>query len=151
LIQFTLRKWIAVLVFCPREQVYEPSLEELREDYLHERKRWRGRFSRRWVTFCFTIKTVGLVAQSLWTAVGSKTRKLILALLAGFIGTRYAEVIREKLSEWFGRLLWVRRIARILIRGAGSYQVVPFQSAETVSRTLIKLVNRRARRRLPSG
>lgn len=99
------RFWELFPIILPksvRETVYEPCVEELKEDYLRERARWKGRFSRRWVTFCFTVRTVNLVFQSLWAATLSKTRKVLLGALTVIVGSQYAEAIRMRLAQWFG-------------------------------------------------
>jgi hypothetical protein len=101
------RLWELFPVILPRsvrERVYEPSHEELKEDYLKYRAMCRGAWSRRWVTFSFTIRTGGLIAQSLWAAAGGKARQLTLAAIVLFFGERLVAVAREKLAEWLGRL-----------------------------------------------
>jgi hypothetical protein len=101
------RFWQLFPIILPRsvrEKVYEPCHEELKEDYLKERARWTGKWTRRWVTLCFTVRTAGLVAQSLWAAAGGTARKLTLAAVALVLGERAVAVLREKIVEWLGRL-----------------------------------------------
>ena len=101
------RLWELFPLILPRtvkERVYEPIHEELKEDYLAARKRWRTPWAKRYVTFCFTVKTIGLVCQSLWAAFGEKTRRALIVLAVGLISGSNAKAIREKLAEILGRL-----------------------------------------------
>ncbi|MBP3957736.1 hypothetical protein J8F10_20995 [Gemmata sp. G18] len=84
-----------------REKVYEPAHEELKEDYLLAHALREGWFSKRWLSFCFTVRTMILVNQSLWAALGSKFRKTALVLLVGIAGTQSSEAIRTWLARWF--------------------------------------------------
>ena len=45
-----------------RERTYEPARQELLVDYL-ERRRYRMKWARRWLTFAFTLRTLVLVAD----------------------------------------------------------------------------------------
>jgi len=88
-----------------RERIYEPAHEELKEDYLRARAICAGRYSRAWVAFCFTIRTAGLFAGSLWAAVGGTARKVFIAAVALLFGEHAVAAVRAKVAEWWGRLL----------------------------------------------
>jgi hypothetical protein len=93
-----------VLSHSVRERVYQPMYEELKEDYIRAAELWDGWFSRRWLTFCFGLRSLKLVAQCLWEAAGSKGRKALYGLLIAIIGSQGAEAIRERIAAWIGRL-----------------------------------------------
>jgi hypothetical protein len=104
--------WVLFPFILPRsvrERVYEPAFEELKEDYLKALPLWTGWLSRRWLTFCFSVRTAGLFGGSIWAAmwdaIGSRARKLIFGFIATVVGAQNADAIRQKLCEWFGRLL----------------------------------------------
>jgi hypothetical protein len=88
-----------------RTRVYEPAHEELKEDYIRERARWTGPIARRWVTFCFTARTACMVGQSLWACLGGKAKTAIVTGLGAIGLGRLIPALREKVFEWFGRLL----------------------------------------------
>jgi hypothetical protein len=56
LLAFVLQKRI-------RARVYEPAHQELLEDYLLARRKYRTPWACRWLTFCFTWRTFWLVVQ----------------------------------------------------------------------------------------
>jgi len=53
-------------LFCQqtRESLYNPSYQALLKDYLETRKaRFRTKWARRWLDFCFYVRTIGLFMQ----------------------------------------------------------------------------------------
>ena len=48
-----------------RERIYEPGKGDLLEDYLETRKKYRTKWSKRWLAVCFTIRTIVLFAGAL--------------------------------------------------------------------------------------
>jgi hypothetical protein len=79
-----------------REQVYEPSYQELLEDYHVARRSYRTKWARRWLTFCFTLRTLVLVAQcfgALLSDRGWQVLKWTLFLLFGEEAVRRVLVI----------------------------------------------------------
>jgi hypothetical protein len=75
-----------------RERVYEPAHQELLEDYLTARKKYRTKWSRRWLTFCFTFRTVLMVLDSFRAMLGDHVVDFLVRLLP------------EALRQW-----WVRK------------------------------------------
>jgi len=55
-----------------REQVYEPHYNEILEDYTLAKRTYRTKCARRWLTFCFSVKTLGLFVESIITAIGDR-------------------------------------------------------------------------------
>jgi hypothetical protein len=102
------RVWQLFLFLLPpsvRERVYEPAHEELKEDYIRARAICAGRCSRAWVAFCFTMRTGGLFAGSLWAVAGGTVRKVAFAAVALLFGEHAVTAVRAKIAEWWGRLL----------------------------------------------
>lgn len=60
-----------------RRQSFDPSLEELKGDFLVARRRYRTKRAGAWLTFCFTIRTAILVIQSLRAWIGDRGMKLL--------------------------------------------------------------------------
>jgi hypothetical protein len=101
------RFWELFPIILPRSlrtRVYDPSHEELKEDYLTERKRWRTPWARKWVTFAFTFRTGLLVGLCCWAGLSGTARKALIAFVGLVLGERVVSVLREKLTEWLGRL-----------------------------------------------
>lgn len=78
-----------------RERVYEPALNELLEDYLLLRGTRQASWDRRWLCFCFSVRTAVLVAQCLKAAGGDKAWRAARWVIAAIVGKRAAEWIRE--------------------------------------------------------
>jgi hypothetical protein len=70
----------------PRERVYEPGRNELLEDYLETRGRYRTAWSRRWLCFCFTFRTVLLVVDCWRALVTDKAVGIILQPIRSLFG-----------------------------------------------------------------
>jgi len=101
------RLWELFPIILPRsvrERIYEPYLEELKEDYLRERARWTGWYSRKWVTFAFTARTAGAFTNSAWAAIGGIGRRIAVGLVALLLGRSAVETIRELWFSWTGKL-----------------------------------------------
>ena len=73
-----------------RRRVYEPVRQELLEDYVRA-ARYRTKWSRRWLGFCFTLRTILLVLGCIRAASADKTVRFLLRF------------IPKPLKEW-----WVR-------------------------------------------
>jgi len=77
-----------------RAQAYEPALQELREDYLVARRRYRTNSSRRWLTLCFTVRTALLVVQSFRVLVGDRALRFLRWLAIGILGDGAIRLLR---------------------------------------------------------
>lgn len=71
-----------------RERIYTPIHHELLEDYLLA-KRYRTKGARRWLAFCFTLRTLVLLAECVRAALADKGARLLLKLMP------------EPLREWW--------------------------------------------------
>jgi hypothetical protein len=63
-----------------RRDVFEPLYNEMLADYL-EARRYRGKWARRWLKVCFTLKTVAMVAGCFRAMVSDKLLSAVLALV----------------------------------------------------------------------
>jgi UDP-N-acetylmuramyl pentapeptide phosphotransferase/UDP-N-acetylglucosamine-1-phosphate transferase len=63
-----------------RREVFEPAHNDLKEDYLTAKK-YQSKWATRWIAFCFICRTVYMVTECLWVAVGVKLEKLILLIV----------------------------------------------------------------------
>jgi hypothetical protein len=63
-----------------RERVFEPAHQEMLEDYLLT-KRIRGRWARRWLSFCFTFRTALMVFDCLRAMAADRGIRLLLRLV----------------------------------------------------------------------
>ena len=101
------RFWNLFPVILPRsvrERIHDPAAEELKEDFIVARSKFRTKWARRWVTFAFTARTIALVWQSLWAVAGGAFRKFALGAAAVVFGPRAVEAAREWIAGWLGRL-----------------------------------------------
>ncbi len=86
------RIWTLLALLFPRKvrtEVYEPALEELKADCLSERRKSRTAWERRWVTFCFTLRTLVLVCQSFGAWMGDRTTRLLRRIGLGILGAEF--------------------------------------------------------------
>ena len=72
-----------------RERIYEPAHNELLEDYVVAKRSYRTPWARRWLTFCFTLRTVLLLAAC------------VRALLGGKVCTFLMTFLPARLKEWW--------------------------------------------------
>jgi len=59
-----LRFWRLFFYILPRttrERVFEPAFNDLQVDYLETKGKYRTRWAKRWLVFCFTLRTVLMV------------------------------------------------------------------------------------------
>jgi hypothetical protein len=101
------RIWALFAYLLPREireRVYEPAHQELLEDYLEARRRFRTKGACRWLTFCFTVRTAMMWAESLRVMACSKGAKALRWLVYGIFGGQAIRAMRGVLFELFGRL-----------------------------------------------
>ncbi len=65
-----------------RRDVYDPSIEELKEDYYITRRKYRTRWARRWLRFSFAVRTIGLFFSCFRNMIGVVIRFLLLCWLS---------------------------------------------------------------------
>lgn len=101
------RFWELFPIILPRsirERVYEPAYEELKEDYMRVRNRYRTPWAKRWVKFAFTVRTVYMVGQCFTAMSGSWGRRSIIAFVAWLLGGLAVDTFRQWYAHVFGRL-----------------------------------------------
>jgi len=87
-----------------RERVYEPAHQELLEDYTLAYRKYRTKWSRRWLSFCFTVRTAMMWAESLRVMACSKGAKALRWLAYAVFGGQAIKAVRGIIFELFGRL-----------------------------------------------
>jgi hypothetical protein len=87
-----------------RKAIYEPSIEELKEDYILAQAELTGTWGRRWMVVCFTIRTINVVWQSLWACFSDKTRRALITIAGVLLGKSVLLALRQAICELFGRL-----------------------------------------------
>jgi hypothetical protein len=90
------RLWTMFSFILPRKvrnEVFEPALEELKEDFLVARKLRSTRGQRRWLTICFTVRTIILVAQSIRAWLGDRTVRMLKGIAIAAMGDGAVRVI----------------------------------------------------------
>jgi hypothetical protein len=78
------RFWQLFPLILPRKvrrEVYEPACEELKQDHIEAQRLATTPWARRWLTFAFTVRTIGLVLGSLHAAVGDRVMGFICKLM----------------------------------------------------------------------
>ncbi len=75
------RSWELLGYVFPKElrlEVYEPIRNELLEDYLTARRKYRTRWARRWLCFCYTLRTAWVVLDCFRVLAASKLGQALL-------------------------------------------------------------------------
>jgi hypothetical protein len=72
-----------VLPRSTRDRVFEPSFQELMEDYLATRGAYRTKWARRWLKFCFTLRTALMVGSCLRAWITDRGVAALLWFLPG--------------------------------------------------------------------
>jgi hypothetical protein len=101
------RLWSLLAFLLPRKaraEAYEPAHQELLEDYLVARKLYRTKWARRWLTFCFMLRTVVMVAQSLRAWLGDKRIRALKWLMLAVLGAGTLRNLRGMLFDLFRKL-----------------------------------------------
>src|SRR5206468_1201 len=91
------RFWSLFAFLLPREvreRVYEPAHQELLEEYTLSRRLYRTKWARRWLTFCFTVRTAMLWTESLRVMACSKGAKAIRWLAYTIFGEQAIKAVR---------------------------------------------------------
>jgi hypothetical protein len=98
------RIWALFAYLLPkaiRESAYEPSRQDLLEDYLLARRSYRTKWARRWLAFCFTFRTAVLVIQSLRAMLGEKGLRCVRWLAYATLGGNMVRGLRWAIFEVF--------------------------------------------------
>jgi hypothetical protein len=64
-----------------RERIYHPAHQDLLQTYLATRGRYRTKWARRWLVFCFTVRTAAMVVDCIAVSCKGKLARLLFALL----------------------------------------------------------------------
>jgi hypothetical protein len=86
------RAWRLFSYLLPRktrDRVFEPAYQDLVDDYLTTRAKYRTKWAKRWLTFCYTLRTCLMVLDCLRAMLADKA----IALLA--------RVVPERLKHWW--------------------------------------------------
>jgi hypothetical protein len=73
-----------------RRNVFEPSFNDIKSDFVKARRRYSSNGQRRWLMFCFGLHTSILVSQCVWATLSDKTKRIIFKL------------VPEVLRRWWG-------------------------------------------------
>ena len=68
-----------------RRRVFEPAFEDLKQEHSKARKKYRGKWQRRWLWFCFNLNSLRLFPQCWRCWVWAKIA-VLLKLAAGLLG-----------------------------------------------------------------
>jgi hypothetical protein len=82
-----------VLPHKTRERVFEPHYQELLEDYLVTRGRYRTPVAKKWLTFCFAFRTGLMVLDCLRVLLTHKALQFLLG------------IIPEAVKQWWWSLM----------------------------------------------
>ena len=74
-----------------REKVFDPSYNELREDFVGARKKYRTRFARWWVAFCLPCRIAVLFIACVRNMVGTAIFNVLLL----FVPAQARELLRQ--------------------------------------------------------
>lgn len=64
-----------------RERVFTPTYQELLEDYVSVRRKYRTKWARRWLNFCFTFRTLLMIGDCFRAMMADKAFQLLLRLV----------------------------------------------------------------------
>ncbi len=64
-----------------QDRAWDPYVEELKADYARARSMRKSKWARRWLNFCFVVRTIGAVVATLGLVVKSKTWEKLAAFL----------------------------------------------------------------------
>jgi hypothetical protein len=87
-----------------RERVYEPSYQDLLEDYVRAQALRTTKMARWWLWACFSIRTIGLLAGSIGAATGVKFWRIAGIVMVFLFGREYSSRLYEAWVMWRGRL-----------------------------------------------
>ncbi len=79
-----LRFWELFSLILPRKariKVFKPHYNEFKEDYLLAYCRYKSKWAKRWLNFCFTFRTVCMIVDCFRVSLGAKVWQLLLATL----------------------------------------------------------------------
>jgi hypothetical protein len=79
-----------------REEVFEPSFNDFKADYLKTRAaRYRGKWAQRWLTLCFSLRLVAIFLEAVRLGLQSVAFRSLLLLVPPAIQTAVKQ-------WWFG-------------------------------------------------
>ena len=70
-----------ILPLGVRLEVFEPAFNDLKSDYLTARRRYKTKFSRRWLGLCFGFHVCRIIVQCLWGSCSETVKRVLLNLL----------------------------------------------------------------------
>jgi hypothetical protein len=91
------RTWDLYAFLLPRKvrvEVFEPCQEELKQDFLLARRLCRTRDERRWLTFCFSVRTMILIGQSVQSWMGDRAIQFLKGIGLAILGNGALQVLR---------------------------------------------------------
>jgi hypothetical protein len=77
-----------------REKIYQPAAEELIEDFLESRRKYRTPWARRWLTLCFTLRTLFLFSACFRNMVGTAALNFLVGWLPAPIREAFRRLLR---------------------------------------------------------
>jgi hypothetical protein len=78
-----------------RQEVFEPTPEEMKEDYLVALRPLLTRLEARWLIFCFSIRTLVIVCQSLRAALGDRGARSLRCAASGIFGAGAFRILQS--------------------------------------------------------
>jgi hypothetical protein len=82
-----------------RTAAYVPHGEELKEEYIEARRRYRTRWARRWIIVAFTVRTVAIVLDCLRVWLGDRGLRVLKWIVVLTMGEQAAIRIGWVISE----------------------------------------------------
>ena len=64
-----------------RLQSFEPAYNDEKSSYLHDRRRFKTDFCRKWLALCFVIHVTLMIGQCFWGMCSDKVKRLVLGFL----------------------------------------------------------------------
>jgi hypothetical protein len=87
-----------------RERIYEPAHQELLEDLIRAQAISSGKWAKRWLIICFTVRSFIMVAQSLGVSLGDKGSGILKKLFLAVLGAEAVKSLRDFFFELFGKV-----------------------------------------------
>ena len=82
-----------------RQEVFEPAQEEMKEDYLRALRPLCTRGEARWLTMCFSFRTMVVVFQSAGAAIGDRGRRCLKLAVSATLGAGAFRILRSFWQE----------------------------------------------------
>jgi len=68
-----------------RRELFEPSFNDVKADFVKARRRYTSNGERRWLAFCFGLHTSIVVGQCFWAMLGDKAKRILFKLAPEFL------------------------------------------------------------------